>query len=428
MNRLSPPQIVGIAIGAVLATIVAFFVANPGLISKVVLVVEYNYGMWILCSFGIAYAIFRKIRNPRELTWLEFPVQVLTSVTAVFLFYCIFYYSASGMMDWEIWSGYVSSAEYYEEWTECTTYTDSDGNTQTTYTYHAPEWQLVTNNGENVGVGSSVYHHYVNYWGKKETKKTLFHVNQSSFGDGNMYYTAWPNNPDLRVPSAVEHHCVNYLKASRSIRRRTSSIGPEHLPFLASYPVVHAKSAFGPIDFDRVVDAKASVPQLWRNKVDKGLDDALCSLGKLKEVNILVYVMGTADQSYVHALEEHWIEGKKNDVILVIGTSQFPTIDWVSVIAWTDVEEFKILLRDRILALQTLEGKEQDVVDIITDQVRQSPQNGGFKRREMRELTYLIADIRLPWWAQLIVIVFSGLCAYGTSWSLENNEISEQMW
>ena len=421
-KELSPSQIVGIAIGAVLFLVGGYFFCNPGLLEKVSVVIWHNFGIWILFIFGAGYAIYRKISNPQQMTWVEIPVQLSVSLLAIYLFYSIFYYSTSGMQDTEIWNGYVAKAEYHEAWTEKKTSTDDEGNTRTSYVYHAPEWKLITNNDECLRVSSDIYRRYVSHWGK-ETKRTLWHMNQSSIGDGNMYFVNWNRDSGSQVPSAVEHECANYLKASHSIRKRVSYIKDEHKPFLMEYPAVF-DGGFGSIAVNRVLNAKASVPTAWSNKISRGLDKVLCTMGKEKEVNVLVYVMGIGDQGYFHALEEHWIGGKKNDVILVIGASEFPKIDWVTVMAWTDVEEFKILLRDRILALKNLEGKEQEIVDTISDQIRKSADAGGFKRRHMKELEYLAADIVLPWWAQVLVICFSVSCAYATSWALEHNEIS----
>jgi len=95
----------------------------------------------------------------------------------------------------------------------------------------------------------------------------------------------------------------------------------------------------------------------------------------------------------------------------------------VSVMAWTTVEEFKIELRDKIMKLKTLEGNEEKLVSLITGQVAKSPEQGGFKRQPMAELSYLAGDVRLPFWAQLLVILISAFSAWLCGWALKNNTI-----
>ena len=41
----------------------------------------------------------------------------------------------------------------------------------------------------------------------------------------------------------------------------------------------------------------------------------------------------------------------KNDVVVVMGTPSYPRIDWVQVLSWTDVELFKVQLRDELMDL-----------------------------------------------------------------------------
>jgi len=103
--------------------------------------------------------------------------------------------------------------------------------------------------------------------------------------------------------------------------------------------------------------------------------------------------------------------------------SSYPKIDWVSVMAWTKIEEFKIELRDEIMKLKTLEGNEEKLVSLITSQVAKPPQQGGFLRQPMAELDYLAGDVRLPFWAQFLVIVLSAALIWLWSWVLENNTI-----
>ena len=187
------------------------------------------------------------------------------------------------------------------------------------------------------------------------------------------------------------------------------------------YPIIHG-GKFGPIEVDRVVLGGATLPEEWIRSVDRGLDEALTVLGKKKQVNVLTYMVNTSDQSFLHALEEHWVYGKKNDVIVIIGTSSFPKIDWVAVIAWTDVELFKTNLRKEVMDLKDLSDPSK-LVETIVKRVALPPEMGGFLRKPMEEYQYLISDISLSWWANLLIFLVLGLLSWAIDWALINNTI-----
>jgi hypothetical protein len=427
-SRLSPAQTVGIIVAACIIIPLAWLIWEPGVFGKVWIVVKHNPAFWIVGLVAAAFGLYRKISYPLEFAWVELLVQIPTSSLAVLSMFSLFFYTSTNMSDSEIWNGYVTTSEYYEAWTEevtdteCTG-TDSNGNCTGTRevkrnVYHPPEWYIHTTNDEKIGISKSVYRGYVSYFGN-ERKENLFHMNQVSIGDGNRFYTTYSGGANQPIWSAREHPFVNYLKASQSIKLRQGSAA-SYAGLLLSYPQVYSGS-FGPIELDRVLSAGTSVPSDWAQSVDHGLDRALGTLGNEKQVNLLMYVVGTSNRAFLHALEEHWVFGKKNDVIVVIGAKTFPKIDWVDVMAWTDVEEFKIILRNRILELHDLSDSDK-LVGTIVSQVSLSPEKGGFKRKPMAELEYLVSDISLPWWASVLVILFSGLLSWGTSWALINNE------
>jgi hypothetical protein len=216
-----------------------------------------------------------------------------------------------------------------------------------------------------------------------------------------MYYVQWDGREETKIPTAVEHPFVNYLRASHSIMKTRGALsGFEKL--LRAYPRVHG-GPYGPIVIDRVVCGGASAPQSWCAEVNRLLCLELRELGKRREVNLLVYVAGTSDINFRHALHEFWDGGKQNDVIVIIGAPSFPHIDWVDCIAWTDHELFKETLKDRVIALKTLENPET----LVSAIVRQTQASGeeGFKRKLMDDYQYLVAEIRLPLWGTLLLIV-----------------------
>lgn len=429
MNRLTPSQFVGILLAVFVFSPLAWLISEPGVMKKMWIVVIYNPGFWVSIFLAIVFGLYKKFTNPQKFTWLELPVQLLVGVIGAFVIFSTLFYTSTDLSDKELWNGYVQMSEFLEKWDEKVTWeecveNDKNGNCtryekRTRIDHHPPEWYIYTNNGEKISISESVYKKYTSYY-RREKKETLFHMNQVSIGDGNRFYVTYPGKIKP-VWTAVVHPFVNYLAASGSIKLRKGGI-EKYRKFLLPYPSVH-NGPFGPIEIDRTLSAGVNVPAEWIKSVDCGLDEALTHLAKKKQVNILVYLVNISDQAFLHALEEYWVNGKKNDVVVIIGTTKFPKADWISVMAWTDIEEFKIVLRNNLLNLPDLSDSAK-VVDIITNQVALSPKNGGFIRKPMVEYEYLVSDITLPLWINILIVFILGLINWATSWSLINNDIS----
>lgn len=412
--------IVGAFIGIYMVLTAETGAGPGGYIGKLLLVVRMNFGFWFLIIIAAGFGVYRKLTNPGNFTWTELPLQLAVSVVTLILLFAFFFSTAANLSDLEVWNGYVQKAEYYEEWTErvetrvCTS-TDKDGHctswrTDVSYIRHPPTWSLHTTAG-NLNVGRQLYQTYVRYFGN-EQKTELYHMNQSSFGDGDMYYVTYQPGFHKVVPASQEHLFVNYLRASDSIKKIQGNLaGFQGL--LRPYPRVY-EDEFGNIQINRVVEAGVSLPKNWKYDVDKTLDEALTTLGATKEVNVLVYVVRTSNHSFIHALAESWVNGKKNDVIVILGMQEFPKISFAHVMAWTKIEEFKIVLRDRILNCENLaDGKA--FANLIVEEVAKPPLKGGFKRMPMAELQYLVSGIRLPWWCQLLIVIIGGAVSWFTS-------------
>ncbi len=384
-------------------------------------IVFHNIGFWIVIIIAAVYGLIRKLTKPAEFMWRELPIQIGASSVVILFLYTIFFSTATNIADTEIWNGYVTRSEYYEAWTEevTTTSTDKDGNTttSTSYVYHAPEWNVCTTAG-NFSSSRDVYAAYHARFGN-QTKKNILRLNQSSSGDGDMYYVECDRNQATLMPASRPHLYVNYLKASDSIRKLRGNIDA-HRDNLREYPSVYA-DGYGEIEVDRVIEAGLTLPVAWKQALDARLDKELRSLGERKQVNILVYVTSSPDRGFAEALKEYWIQGKKNDVIVILGMPAFPEVRWVEVIAWTKVEEFKIALRDQITGMKQLPDGGV-LAATITGQVSKPPGAGGFERTPTADMEYLAADISLPWWCQVLIVLMGGAASWFTSHLLIHND------
>lgn len=197
-------------------------------------------------------------------------------------------------------------------------------------------------------------------------------------------------------PAARERLYVNYIQAvpeslfavnSATNKRQFASLLPAYPRVFDIYKV----NRFLTPGLD-VKDARE-----WNESISLGLRE----LGPLKQVNLIFVVANTADAGYVDALQEHWEGVNKNDVVVVIGSTSYPKIEFVRILSWTKSEKFKVELRD------ALEGRPQvdrEMVHIALDHI-----DRNFVRRRMREFEYLKDEITPPVW--LVAMVLGGLVA-----------------
>jgi hypothetical protein len=429
---------IGIAIFTVTSFIVFVFFAQVSF-GDVLNIVVHNWSFWAIVALSCVFGVVQKIRHPDAFLWVEVPVQLITTSVVIFVMSALFYSASSDLVDTEIWNSYVTKAEYHEAWTERVRYDCNCRDTgcyecgdsktsrkcgchrvcDTCYRndYHAPFYQFDVKGEGLRSCDKTTYKQFVRVW-NNERKTILSHSGQISVGDGNMYSVSYNK---VTIPASTEHKFVNYLKASRSIRKN-SGIKDKYKKLIRDYPRI-SSCDYGNIELYRVINAGTLASSRWITELDEALDIELAAIGAKKQVNIIVYLVNTPDQYFVQALRDAWVDGKKNDVIVVIGSTSFPNIDFVSVLAWTKSELFKVTLRDRIYGEKTLADPIK-VSSIIANQVGKPENNGGFKRVSMEEMEYLMSDIELSWWQHLLVVLVGLIVTWLTSWALINNDLS----
>lgn len=165
---------------------------------------------------------------------------------------------------------------------------------------------------------------------------------------------------------------------------------------------------------DRVLANGVSINNLreWNLELAKRLR----TLGPAKEVNFVVVFTKEADPQYANALNAHWLGGKKNDVIVVLGTPNYPEIAWVQVLSWSKEEVFKVKLRD---ALQDMGRVElQTFFDTLVQHVSK-----GYVRRPMSDFEYLKHEIEPPTWVIVLLVVLSATASIGCSILVAKNNV-----
>lgn len=144
------------------------------------------------------------------------------------------------------------------------------------------------------------------------------------------------------------------------------------------------------------------------------LQQVLASLGPKKQVNAVVVLVNEANPNYAEALRAHWLGGKKNDVVVVLGVTQYPELNWVRVFSWTDRELFKVELRDALQGLKTLERSQ--VLGVLREHIEK-----GFVRKSMKDFAYLQNEVELPLWLTILLALLGVGVSVGASVYFANN-------
>lgn len=361
--------------------------------------------MWLflLLLVPIAILIFGLVVGQGRVTFKEFLIEFGVMAVLVLAGYFISRYQA--ISDIEIWNGWVQKAEYYEDWVERVScrhpIRDKNGNV-IGYShfydedYHPPYWQVTTSNEEVVGIDSKYFESIAGRFKNRE----YHHITRFSKlrGLGNKYIADYRSLFSEFIPTAVEHSFSNYIKADPGSVLRRIGQGEKFDKLLPEYPRIK-----GYYECDRVIALGSPIADLpgW----NKQLAEVNARLGARKWVNITVIVVNTTDSAYVHRLEEHWLGGKINDCVVVIGSTNFPNIDWVRVMSWSRSEDLKVDLRDAILDFKSLE-KRDEILSAIEQKVDQK-----FVHKPIEEFEYLMAG----WQPSVGILFFLFLLGIGGS-------------
>lgn len=329
---------------------------------------------------------------PRKISWLEMSIASIGGIIIAVAVY------ACGMVgqthDVEIWNGEVTSkTRVHDTYTEsydcnCRTVTRGSGKNQTT-THECD---------------TCYRDHYTVKW-TSETNLGKFVVKKLDWESRSVYNTPDPiayTTIKIGDPVAQPHAFANYVKAVPDSLFHANLTG-KFDKLIPEYPC----QVYDMYRLNRVLTMGVLVPDLADWNQDISL--ILRQLGPKKQANVIVIFVNTSDESYIHALEGRWIGGKKNDIIVVMGVTSYPKLDWVAVSSWTDNQLFKVQLRDDLLKIGEVDRTK--MVKAI-----ESNTLATFKRKNMKDFEYLKEQISPPTWvltlAALLGMLFTCCSSY----------------
>lgn len=320
--------------------------------------------------------IVGKIMFPHEITWQESLISLGVTVLIAAAVVGAGYYRDSA--DTEIISGQVVSKDSQrvscQHSYSCNCYTTCSGGKTRTCTQHC----------------STCYEHgYDISWYVRSDigYLTIDRVNRR----GDEMPPRW-NAVQMGDPFSMHHGYTNWVKASPdSLFHAINSVAFEKL--IPNYPRVYDY-----YKVDRAIAMGVTVPDLKSWQENLAIMQRI--VGPKKQANVIVIFAKTSNRAYVEALKSKWLGGKKNDVLVVVGTLKYPKVEFVDVISWTDNQLFKIQLRDDLSA--TPEVNQAQWIESIQKNIMTS-----YVRKPAKDFEYLKDEIQPPTWVIALAFFLS---------------------
>ncbi|MCH9735909.1 MAG: hypothetical protein K0U78_15375 [Actinomycetia bacterium] len=290
--------------------------------------------------------------------------------------------------DYEIWNGKINSKsrihDYWLESYDCNCYQTCSGSganetcTETCSTCYTDHYTVDWNVNCSVG---------------KINIKSLDWESKRVYDEPDPKAYKAANKGDF---CATENSYTNYIKGSEgSLFNLDNNLDFSHYE-VPTYPRVHSY-----YKVNRVFGF---------GKLNKELNEILNSrlriLGPQKQANIIL--IGTEyDESYRYAVEQKWLGGKKNDIIVIVGLIK-DRIDWVDTITLGSNignELMTVKINDEIMSLKTVSNM---VAVSVLNNIEKH-----FDRKPMEEFEYLKDEIKPSFWMTIISILLCIACNIG---------------
>jgi len=336
------------------------------------------------------------------LLW-EFGAQI--GVVALFVGVALACVYEGRTWDTEVWNGQVTSRESHhvscEHSYQCHCRTDKDGHESCDTCYehfYDVDWTVHASTGEAVNID-------------REDRQGLV--------EPKRWDAAFPGEP-----FESSHHFTNYILANPdSVLLGTKGDVPRFKAMIPQYP----SEIYNYYYNNPVVNM--GVPNVDLSAWNWLIRDINKILGPKKQVHIIVILVPTNDRAYMLALKDEWVGGKKNDVIVVIGSSDGlgDKIDFADVLSWSTNKAMAVDLRDKIQAEGSLLNKDSIVRDIG------ETVNAEFVRMHMKDMKFLMRSFQPSGTSMLVIFILATLISIGISiWAvyadLGEGDLGDDAW
>ncbi len=380
---------------------------------------------WLALLIPIATSVYLWKFHQHRVVWWELLLPIAAGAVLILGLKSLGEFAQT--RDTEYWTGWVTQAEYYEDWNErvscrhpkyrTETYTDSNGRTQTRQVfdgyehlydvdYHPEYWVINDNNGLASYVNRGTFEALCDRWDNRTfvDLHRNYHTN-----DGDKYVGNWDGRRETLEVHVTTHSYENRVQSSSSVFNypEVSDLTVTELGLFA-YPNIdgwRCPSILGP-------DCPG------KQEAERELSLLNAELGRKKQVRM--WILLYRDQPLDAGIEQEalWKGGNKNELVVCIGLNAQSQVSWSHVFSWTEVEELKIGARNFVSGMR---GKPVDLGAIASWMGQNVDQS--WQRKAFADFEYL--DVQLPWWSYLLIYLVVILATAGLSYIAVTNEITE---
>lgn len=360
-----------------------------------------------------------------KVVWWEFIIPFATSLILVGI--CKFAFSHSQTRDVEYWGGWVTKAEYYEDWNEYihrTCYRQScsgTGNNRTCTSipydcsyvdYHPEYWRATDSNGQGHRLTKGFWNSLCGQFQVKPVFVDLrrnYHTN-----DGDKYVCKFKGEYELLEPVTTIHSYENRVQAAKSVYN-FEEIDEEQIAQYGLHPYPETRKR---LTYTPVILSKKLIPgqQTWEGRFQK-----LNALyGARYEVRVWVLLFHNQPLEASLKQEALWKGGNKNEIVITIGLDNDSKVQWARVFSWTEKEAVKVALRNNLIERAkkgeplNLEALHFDTINVI---------ESYWERKKFEDFSYL--TVEPPMWSVILTFFLVLGVNIGTSAFVILNPIDE---
>lgn len=345
---------------------------------------------WVLLSLVVfTFPWLLKVFIPHKVKMTEAMVASALSLVAAFIFFHTGKYVDS--VDYEVYSGEITSKyrdhSSYQQAYDCNC---KDGKCNTCYrTIYTVEWGARSNIG-NFVIAS-----------EESRSRSVY-----STKDPNRYINIYTGEP-----VAKEKRFINYVKGvPNSLFNETNFKGEFHY-YVPDYPNVYDFYKIKRVFF--IGDNQAINLEEW-NKV---VNEYQKTWGYRYYANV-VLIFTDKPIDIVQDIRAKWIQGKQNDLIIVVGLTNKNKIGWVESMGWSENNDIKYAVNSDIMDTKEISDSSA-IIQVIDTNLKK-----GYKYRDMeKDFSHLKELIEPPMWVIVITYIF----CFGVSICMIFFEVDEEM-
>lgn len=331
-----------------------------------------------------------------KVTYLEFFGQIGAVALVVALGFGVSYWS--GTADTEVWNGQITAKQPQvpvscEHSYQCNPHPcncDSKGHCSTCYDtcyehHHDYDWDLAASTGELLSIDR---------------------IDRQGLDMPPRWAAAY-----VGEPYSSQHTFTNYIKVNPdSVLLGTKGDMQRWGKLVPSYnDKIYDYYYHDPVLNMGVPGVDAKVWNWLIREVNK-------QLGPVKQVNVIVILVPANDRSYMYALKDAWLGGKKNDVVMVIGSQDGHQVGFADVMSWSTNKALGVDLKNRIQDIGSLDRRD-DIQQAILATVK-----AEFVRMHMHDMKWLMRSFQpsgaAMLWLFILALLVEGGLAY---WTVTNN-------